>query len=283
MRIKKKYVLLESLYIDQSDEFTSVEKRILKKLHKEYGNPINKEDYRKSFSQWDVAAWLIETLDLPYEQAYTLTKTYFWNYNKLFKEVSKLKKEVPLSYLFFEHIRALSEPLVKKYADSVYGNITIDIDRDSGFEDNRTIRLWSGFRGFTLYIPMGVRYVDDDYGTFISSSNASDRQILVKGNFYPMDKEGIIVDRYISDEEWENVIDENKFMVAVNTEFGEDDNKVVEELMMFEVPYPKPLTRENFNKTFLSVVDDVIEKISKTTFKLPDNVGSINVNSYPIN
>ena len=54
---------------------------------------------------------------------------------------------------------------------------------------------------------MGVRYVDDDYGTFISSSNASDRQILVKGNFYPMDKEGIIVDRYISDEEWENVID----------------------------------------------------------------------------
>ena len=72
-------------------------------------------------------------------------------------------------------------------------------------------------------------------------------------------------------------------MVAVNTEFGEDDNKVVEELMMFEVPYPKPLTRENFNKTFLSVVDDVIEKISKTTFKLPDNVGSINVNSYPIN
>lgn len=283
MRIKKKYVLLESLYIDQSDEFTSVEKRILKKLHKQYGNPINKDDYRKSFSQWDVAAWLIETLDLPYEQAYTLTKTYYWNYNKLFNEVSKLKKEVPLSYLFFEHIRALSEPLVKKYADSVYGNITIDIDRDSGFEDNRTIKLWSGYKGFLLYIPMDVRYVDNDYNTFISSRNASDRLIMVHGKFFPMDKEGIIVDRYISDEEWENVIDKNKFMVVANTEFGEDDNKVVEELMMFEVPYPKPLTRENFNKTFLSVVDDVIEKISKTTFKLPDNVGSINVNSYPIN
>ena len=283
MRIKKKHLLLESLLIDITTEFTPVEKKIFKTLKKHYGHPINKEEGKKEFNQWDVAAWLIETLDIPYEDAYELTKTYFWNYNKLFKEVSKLRRRVPIPYLFFEHHRKLMEELVKKYDDSVYTNVTVNIDRDSGFEDNRTVRLWSGYRGFTLYIPMEVRYVDNDYNTFISSRNASDRQIMVKGNFFPMDKEGIKVDRYISDEEWENNIDENKFMVVVSTEFTDNEPKIVEELMVFEAPYPKPFTQENFDKVMISIVDDVIEKISKTTFKLPDNVGSINVNSYPIN
>jgi hypothetical protein len=284
MRIKKKHVLLESLLIDVTTEFTPVEKKIFKILNKHYGDPMKEEEGKKSFNQWDSAAWLIETLNIPYEDAYELTKTYFWNYKKLFKEVSKLRKKVPISYLFFEHYSKLLEKLVKTgYEDSIYTNVMVNIDRDSGFEDNRTVRLWSGFKGFTLYIPMDVRYVDNDYNTFISSRNASDRQIMVKGKFFPMDKEGIKVDRYISDEEWENDIDENKFMVVVNTEFGDNESKVDEELMVFEAPYPKPFIQENFNKIILSIVDDTIEKISKTTFKLPDNVGSINVNSYPIN
>ena len=282
MRIKKKHVLLESLLIDVTDEFTPVEKKIFKMLRKHYGNPIKEEEGKKEFNQWDVAAWLIETLDIPYEEAYELTKTYFWNYNKLFKEVSKLRKKVPISYLFFEHFNKLIDNLVKNYADSIYTNVTVNIDRDSGFEDNRTLRLWTGYKGFTLYIPMEVRYVDDNnYNTFISSRNASDRQIMVKGKFSPMDKEGIKVDGYISDETWENDIDENKFMVVVNTEFGDNEPKKVEELMVFEAPYPKPFTQENFDKIMISIVDDVVEKISKTTFKLPDNVGSINVSNQP--
>ena len=35
------------------------------------------------------------------------------------------------------------------------------------------------------------------------------------------------------------------------------------------------------DKIMISIVDDVVEKISKTTFKLPDNVGSINVSNQP--
>jgi len=280
MRIKKKHLLLESLLIDITTEFTPVEKKIFKTLKKHYGHPINKEEGKKEFNQWDVAAWLIETLDIPYEEAYELTKTYFWNYNKLFKEVSKLRKKIPISYLFFEHNRKLMEELVKNYDDSIYTNVTVNIDRDSGFEDNRTVRLWSGYRGFTLYIPMEVGYVGD-YDYFVSSRHTSDRQIMVKGTFFPMGKEGIKVDRYISDEEWENDIDENKFMVVVNTEFTDNEPKIVEELMVFEAPYPKPFTKENFDKVIISIVDDVIEKISKTTFKLPDDVGSINVSNQP--
>ena len=163
MRIKKKHVLLESLLIDVTTEFTPVEKKIFKMLNKHYGHPIKKEEGKKEFNQWDVAAWLIETLDIPYEEAYELTKTYFWNYNKLFREVSKLRKKVPISYLFFEHHRKLMEELVKNYDDSVYTNVTVNIDRDSGFEDNRTVRLWSGYGGFTLYIPL-----DRDWETLSS-------------------------------------------------------------------------------------------------------------------
>lgn len=279
MRIKKKHVLLESLLIDVTNEFTPIEKKIFKILNKHYGDPMKEEEGKKSFNQWDSAAWLIETLNIPYEEAYELTKTYFWNYNKLFKEVSKLRKRVPIPYLFFEHQRGLLDTLMNKYEDSIYTNITVNIDRDSGFDDNRTVRLWGGYRGLTLYIPMDVRYLDDDYNTFVSSSNARERMILVKVSFYPIDKEGIKVDGYISDEKWENDIDQNNFIVQVNTEFGEDGSKIVDELMVFEVPYPKPLTPENFEKTMLSMVDDVIEKLTKTTFKLPDNVGSINVNT----
>jgi len=278
MRIKKKHVLLESLLIDVTNEFTPIEKKIFKILNKHYGDPMREEEGKKSFNQWDSAAWLIETLNIPYEEAYELTKTYFWNYKKLFKEISKLRKRVPMPYLFFEHHRKLLDMLMNKYEDSIYTNISVNIDRDSGFEDNRTVRLWGAFKGFSLYIPMDIGYVGDKY---VTTTEARERMIMVKTTFFPINKEGIKVDGYISDEQWENEIDQNNFMVQVNTEFGPEETKVVEELMVFEVPYPKPLTPENFEKTILTMVDDIIEKLTKTTFKLPNTVGSINVNNQP--
>ena len=278
MRIKKKYVLLESFFIDQTDEYTPVEKKIFKRLNNEYGDPINKEEGKKDFNQWNVAAWLIETLNIPYEQAYSLTKTYFWNYKKLFSEMEKTRKTVTIPYLFFEHYRKLMDMLINKYEDYLYSNVTINIDRDSGFEDNREVRLWSSYKGFALYIPM--RWGGMDGGNhYISMNNAKERMIMVNTIFYPIDKKGIKIDGYVSDEEWENDVDPNKFMVEVKTEFGDDASKVIRELMVFDAPYPNPLTHENFQKIVLSIVDDVIEKLSKTTFKLPDNVGSINVDN----
>ena len=83
MRIKKKYVLLESLLIDTSDEFNENEKRIMKLIHKKYGNTT--PNY--SISVYDVAAWLIDDFDLSYEVAFELAKTYYWQGSKLFKEL----------------------------------------------------------------------------------------------------------------------------------------------------------------------------------------------------
>ena len=71
MRIKKKYVLLESLLIDVSSEFSDNEKRILKLIHKKY----NKERENYNYSLYDVAAWLIEDFDLSYEDAFELSKS----------------------------------------------------------------------------------------------------------------------------------------------------------------------------------------------------------------
>ena len=276
MRIKKKHVLLESLLIDVTNEFTPVEKKIFKMLNKHYGDPMKDEEGKKNFNQWEVAAWLIETLNLPYEDAYGLSKTYFWNYNRLFGEIRALRKNSPIPYLFFEHFSNLMENVVKKYDSVAYDNVRIKIDRDSGFDDDREVRLWTGYRGFTLYIP----FRNGDIGNrYIYTSEGRKRMIMVRILFFAIDKEGIKVDKYISEESWENDVNQNNFMVQVFTEFGEDESKVDEELMVFEAPYPKPLTYDNFEKVILGIADDVIEKISKTTFKLPSNVESINVDS----
>jgi hypothetical protein len=109
MRIKKKHVLLESLLIDVTTEFTPVEKKIFKMLNKHYGNPIKGEEGKKEFTQWEVGAWLIESLDLSFQDAYSLSKTYFWSYDKLFSEAPTLRKKVSLPYLFFEHFRDLQD------------------------------------------------------------------------------------------------------------------------------------------------------------------------------
>ena len=88
MRIKKKYVLLESLLIDTSNEFSDNEKRILKLIHKKY----EKEMSSYNFSVYEVAAWLIEDFELSYEVAFELSKYYFWEGRKLFSEYEPLRK-----------------------------------------------------------------------------------------------------------------------------------------------------------------------------------------------
>ena len=282
MRIKKKHVLLESLLIDVSTEFTPVEKKIFKMLKKRYGHPIKKEEGKKEFNQWYVAAWLIETLDISYQDAYSLTKTYFWNYDKLFSEFESLRRKVSLPYLFFEHFRDLMEKFISPYEEpnNTYANVVIDFDRDSGFESNRDVMLWAGFRGFTLYIPMSTGQIGDRY---IYTSETDPRTLIVTVKFYPIDKEGIMVDGYISDDDWNTKIDENQFIVKVEVKIGSDrtEEQIINDFMVFNVPYPKQLNYENFKTIVDGVANDVIEKIGKTVFNLHPSVGSINVNNQP--
>jgi hypothetical protein len=288
MRIKKKHVLLESLLIDVTTEFTPVEKRIFKMLNKHYGDPMIDEEGKKSFTQWEVGAWLIETLNISYQEAYTISKTYFWNYKKLFGETSKLRKDVGIPYLFFEHFRPLIDKVRDSYNNDIFDNVVVDFDRDSGFEDSRNVHFWAGFKGFTLYIPMTNGRIENDTidYLYIYSKQSDPRQIIVKGVYYPINNEGIKMDGHISEENWEKDVDSEKFMVSVNVTIGRDDqdlgvDKVINDFMVFNVPYPNPLTYETFKKTNESIVGDVIKKIGMTTFELHPDVGSINVNNQP--
>lgn len=281
MRIKKKHVLLESLLIDVTTEFTPVEKKIFKMLNKHYGNPIKGEEGKKEFTQWEVGAWLIETLDLSFQDAYSLSKTYFWSYDKLFSDAPTLRKKVSLPYLFFEHFRDLQDKIKDSYNEEPIGNVVIDFDRDSGFESNRGIHFWSGFKGFTLYIPMDSGTIGD---TYIYSRQTDPRQIMVRGKYYPITKDKHKKDGYVSDKDWNEEIDQEEFLVSVSVEVGRSDgpySKTIEDFMEFIVPYPKPLNYSNFKKTNESIVGDVIKKLGKTTFNLHPEVGQINVNNQP--
>ena len=288
MRIKKKHVLLESLLIDVTNEFTPVEKKIFKMLKKHYGNPIKTEEGKKEYSQWDVGAWLIETLDLPYQESYTLAKTYFWNYDKLFGEAPKLRKKVSLAYLFHEHFRDLMDKVKESYNDQPIGNVVIDFDRDSGFESNRNILFWSGFKGFTLYIAMEggvIRSSDGLSDAYAYSRQTDPRQIIVKSKFYPITKDKQKKDGYISDKDWNEEIDNEEFLVEVFVEVGRNDSiepsEKIEDFMTFNVPYPNPLNYTNYKNLVEGIVGDVIKKLGMTTFKLHPEVGSINVNNQP--
>lgn len=289
MRIKKKHVLLESLLIDVTNEFTPVEKKIFKMLKKHYGNPIDTEEGKKEFNQWEIGAWLIETLDLSYQEAYTLSKTYFWHYDKLFGEAPTLRKKVSLSYLFHEHFRDLMDKLKESYNDQPIGNVVIDFDRDSGFEDNRNIIFWSGFRGFTLYIAMqhgSIRSSDGLSDAYVYSRQTDPRLIMVKAKFHPITKDKQKKDGYISEKEWAEEIDEEEFLVEVDVEVGRNDSPTspsekIEDFMKFLAPYPNPLSYNNYKTLVEGIVGDVIKKLGMTTFKLHPEVGSINVNNQP--
>ena len=82
MRIKKKDVILEAQLIDLTTEFTPQEKRMLKTLNKKFGVGGMYGD----FDRWEGAAFLIEEMELPYDQAYDLALTFWWYGDKLFKE-----------------------------------------------------------------------------------------------------------------------------------------------------------------------------------------------------
>ena len=281
MRIKKKHVLLESLLIDVTTEFTPVEKKIFKMLNKHYGNPIKGGEGKKEYTQWEVGAWLIETLDLSFQDAYSLSKTYFWSYDKLFSDAPTLRKKVSLPFLFFEHFRDLQDKIKDSYNEEPIGNVVIDFDRDSGFESNRGIHFWSGFKGFTLYIPMDSGSIGD---TYIYSRQTDPRQIMVRGKYYPITKDKHKKDGYVSDKDWNEEIDQEEFLVSVSVEVGRSDgpySKTIEDFMEFIVPYPKPLNYSNFKKTNESIVGDVIKKLGRTTFNLHPEVGQINVNNQP--
>jgi len=274
MRIKKKHVLLESLLIDVTTEFDATEKRIFKMMYNHYGDPMkDDEEGKKPFNQWDVAAWLIESLEIPYDMAYELTKTYFWNYNKLFSEMSSLRKRIPSAELFNEHSRKLTSLFKDNLSNGSYGEIKINFDRDTGIEDKRNIAFWDSYHGFSLYLPFSSR---DNNGSYVYGDDRDERQLIIDVNFHTLDKEGNIVDGYIKDEDYREKVDNEKFRVVVKYTLGDitdrkgSDREV--KLMGFDVPYPKPLSLKTYTEMINLILGDVIKKVESITFKLPSGL-----------
>jgi len=284
MRIKKKHVLLESLLIDVTNEFDATEKRIFKMLYNHYGDPMNDdEEGKKPFNQWDVAAWLIESLEIPYDMAYELTKTYFWNYNKLFSEMSSLRKRIPSAELFNEHNRKLTSLFKDNLSNGSYGEIKINFDRDTAIDDIRNISFWDSYYGFSLYLPFSSR---DNNGRYVYGDDRDERQLIIDVNFHTLDKEGNIVDGYIKDEDYREKVDNEKFRVVVKYTLGDirdrkgSDKEV--KLMEFDVPYPKPLSLKTYSEMLNQILGDVIKKVESITFKLPPHLeGFGEFSGYP--
>ena len=140
-----------------------------------------------------------------------------------------MRKKVSLAYLFHEHFRELMDKVRESYNDQPIGNVVIDFDRDSGFESNRNILFWSGFKGFTLYIAMEggvIRSSDGLSDAYVYSRQTDPRQIMVKAKFYPITKDKQKKDGYISDKDWNEEIDNEEFLVEVFVEVGRNDRRV---------------------------------------------------------
>jgi hypothetical protein len=262
MRIKKKHVLLEALLVDVSTEFGATEKKILKLLNREYGNPYG---IGSNFNQWEAAAWLIETLEIPYEMAYELTKTYYWNYDKLFSEIESIRKRISMSQIFFENISKFGDNFKTEIGET-YGTVNVKFKEENFVEPERDVLLWGRYDGFGLYLALNLWEIDRRY---ITTKERGDRVILFDVIFKPFDNNGnVITDSWISSERYEESIDDEYFSVNVLYRIGGDDN-MKKEFMNFKLKYPKPLTKVNYYEMIKDIIDKIKLKINKTKFNLP--------------
>ena len=268
MRIKKKYVLLESLLIDVSSEFSDNEKRILKLIHKKY----NKERENYNYSLYDVAAWLIEDFDLSYEDAFELSKSYFWEGRRLFSEYEPLRKKWPIAEIFFNKLGEFSGEFAKSFPNDIYGTLEVKIKDDEGFNDVRDVRIWGGFNSLSFYLNFPFYRIYDGFrSTYIGGESSDARLIRVDIDFKLLDNDGNTIDapRWRTEEYESGSINLNEFLVSVNYRIGSGSSLESKNLMEFKVPFPKPLTKQSVMDIFKKLTEDVIQKIQTTTFELP--------------
>jgi len=279
MRIKKKYVLLESLLIDTSSEFSNSEKRILRLIHKKY----NGEREKYNFSVYEVAAWLIEDFELSYGVAFELSKSYFLEGSRLFSEYEPLRKKWPIAEIFFSKIGEFTNEFVKSFPNDTYGSVEVKIKGDEGFNDVRDVRIWGGYNSLALYLNFPFyRIYDGIRSTYLGGESSDARLIRVDIGFKLLDNDGNTVDaspRWRTEEYEDGSINLNEFLVSVNYRIGSGDSRVSKILMELKVPFPQPLTKQSVIDIFKKITEDTIQKIQSTTFKLPAGIEPIVVSA----
>jgi len=278
MRIKKKYVLLESLLIDTSSEFSNSEKRILRLIHKKY----NEEREKYNFSIYEVAAWLIEDFELSYEVAFELSKSYFLEGSKLFSEYEPLRKKWPIAEIFFSKIGEFTNEFVKSFPNDTYGSVEVKIKGDEGFNDVRDVRIWGGYNSLSLYLNFPFYRIYDGFrSTYLGGESSDARLIRLNIEFKQLGNDGnpVKVSRWGTEEYENGTINLNKFLVSVNYRIGSGENEKLKILMELKVPFPQPLTKQSVIDIFKKITEDVIQKIQTTTFELPAGIEPIVVSA----
>ena len=279
MRIKKKYVLLESNLIDSLNEFTEQEKRLLFVLNKEYGIPNI-----KTFDMWVAAAFLIELFDIPYDLAYEMSTTYFYNGHKLFGERDSLRKKQITSEIFFRHLGDMTKKFRNHMSTGTgvgdgdeVGNIKVNFEGDDLGEhksliENREIVMWDNNYGFTLYIPLHSSS-GQWTGVYLYSKDVNPRMVMIDVRIKPIPIPRTDDNKY----GWSAKGDKVRVFVTAKVGSDGDDQYGIENWMDFEVPLFKPLSKESYIKTLDGIYNDVVEKIETTNFRLPDGVEPLNL------
>jgi len=278
MRIKKKYVLLESNLIDSLSEFTEQEKRLLFVLNKEYGIPNI-----KTFDVWKGAAFLIELFDIPYDLAYEMSTTYFYNGHKLFGERDSLRKKQITAEIFFRHLGDMTKKFRNDMSTGTgvadgdeVGNIKVNFEGDDLGEhksliENREIVMWDNNYGFTLYIPL--HSPSGLHGIYLYSKDVNPRMVMIDVRIKPIPIPRTDDNKY----GWSAKGDKVRVFVTAKVGSDGDGEYVIENWMDFEVPLIKPLSKESYIKTLDGIYNDVVEKIESTNFRLPDGVEPLNL------
>ena len=257
MRIKKKDIILEASLLDVSPDFTPTERRLIRVLEKKYGTGGTSSD----FDRFDAAAWLIENMNIPYDQAYDLTLTYWWHGDELFKEYKPTRKKENRGYIFYR----MMNKLINKYIES-RGESIADVEvtwedpqhwfgEEEAFVALSEVTLWDGHRGFTLYIPLPGTYVDR-FSVPYQVRNSATLMVYVTLDEYP-DRE--------SEEK------SNKY-VNLKISYKADDtssNKNRTPLVDKDIKIPESLTEENIYKIFTDVIKLTLEKIEEQVFLVP--------------
>ena len=269
MRIKKKDVILESQLIDLTTEFTPQEKKMLKTLNKKFG----KGGMYADFDRWDGAAFLIEEMELPYDQAYDLALTYWWYGDKLFDEAATLYKKEDKGYIFNRVMRELLTPYIKgrvgtddRMDGEKIANVSITwedpeylISKEGTFVVTDDVTLWDGHKGFTLYIPFNQDYINGEY---VDYKFRNHNTIMVYIQFIEYDEKNPKGDTHVN----------------IDIEYTLGDTYMRKEkrvsIINFDIPMPIPMTKEKIYKIFTDMLKDTLGKIENMIFPLqnPDDI-----------
>ena len=286
MIIKKKHVLLESLLIDKSVEFTPQEKKLLKVLHQKYGFASGKMEKSWDFDKWVAAAFLIEDFEIPYDIAHSLASTYYWNGDKLFKEYEPIRREDNRSYLFMSYAyRDILDSYIKQNANesgdfrsnpieyfvkTQNENETIPGITYQSFQarNNREYEesitevnevkvgvnpvVWSSYNGITFYIQC-----NED--TILEPKNIN------RADWSTLRNMGLMVNLKLNAYEDDDPKAQNFVKSEATFTFG-DDNKYTGDLFKEDIELPTPLSKENIIKFIEMLIEKTTSAINGMTF-----------------